>query len=87
MSSITRSTQSSRPDPIGSTEIPQSTSSAGQDGPSVRTLEQDPEAEAILRGFRKLGERVVRPMNAKKREPDLPAVNKKEGGNDKKPGN
>lgn len=87
MSSITRSTQSTRPDSIGSNEIPQSTSSTGQDGPSVQTVSQDPEAEAIVRRFRELGEKVIRPMDAKEREPELPAANKKEDGNENKPEN
>jgi hypothetical protein len=84
MSSIAQSTRSKS---LASTEILKSTSSADQDDTSVRTVSHDPEAEAIIKGFQELGEKVRRPMKVFDQQSATLAPNEQQGGNANKPGN
>jgi hypothetical protein len=86
MSSITRSTQSTRPDSIGSTETPGSATFTDQDDTSVRTVEKDPKAQEILRTYKELQRRVNRPMEDFDQQSATLAPNYQQGGNETKPG-
>jgi hypothetical protein len=84
MSSIAQSTRSKS---LASTEILKSTSSADQDDTSVRTVSHDPEAEAVIKGFQELGEKVRRPMKVFDQQSATLAPNEQQGGDENKPGN
>jgi hypothetical protein len=88
MSSIAHSTQSTRPDSIGSTENPGSTFSTKQVVASTQSIaNQDAAIEAIRSKNDQLRRRVNRSMKDFDQQPETLAPNEQQGGNENKPEN